>query len=1123
MAMIDRGSALSFDEDHNFITEKIKSCYESDASVSEYFDLLQYSFSNESELYSITVSKQDVATIGDVRSYPPIVVSEAAKAQNRVFFGAFPQISRLYTIIDNKIYIWAEGDVSQISVYVEQGDLITAIACGSPEAKVFNKNVDHVIAIATNKILKLIPVGKSTIYYESSSVVSLKTLVTSICITTKGQIFIGDDEGEINIITYKTDKKDGEIPRIKAINIITPKYLYYTIGFVIPLHRSIKQLAYDETTQFMAVLRDNSTISFYKLEDDKLRYLSADNTYKNVGLVCINSIPISDSLLFRFIAFSQNGDRCFYGPTPGLSDDPDIIRLKQIRYAPQKFRTEDLVIGSFSLSTTVLIYKNCIAVAKPMQQPHSAEKNPKEALVIYELASPLLNFTRDNHILMGMHFDLYKYDMFWQHLISPSPGYLLTVQGYHIINFALPVDKLERLINEYKGNFADPVREWMMENQFSDESSSAAVLLASLKPDMQRWALFIMNQFARLPSQKRNEFDSRLSPPFAAFILRVARLLSGVWRSPLFLQVPKKSDSKTMKWKIASVFGELPPNFIESIRKLIDLGDSFLQIRRASMDSLKTEQQKESAEEAANFYKLSTYLRSIIETLKFIQILREQKSSLIDSTMLLLPPLISFRLSLEFGLSKPDGPSMFSCLREFAAALFTNKDGPKRGDRLSIHIGRECPSFFSEADSLLIEAMEKLDTALNGPLSARPQILEQTRAVFMKHSDRPLKLNDITRLYSQMDYYKGAIDVALCRAHSIDYLHQALLWYKNGCDQEDLIGVTAFNKRYECYECLFSLADIPSAFELMLKTDDELFHICLYSNLVSNDQKERLLSVSTPFLESYLKKNYPQMLYLYDARHGRYADAAIQLYNQAIDPNTSVSLTDRIGWLSSVSTYARSSGLSTLAKDVKILLQCARIQIQFPEQTQAKNLLGQEDIFNLCCQSARWELALELLSFTAVVGVNKKQVISRTWGFWIQKASGLNLAEISMRFLLISQSSGVQNDVFDASILVPIFENLRLSKYGAVAWAVDTFIKSGMSKQLLFEQYYLMYNDKQITDAIKADFCYCSAYLIVNGAKIQDVSLKSMKEWYIQNAKRTLDYEAGFSLMSKFDDNGILI
>lgn len=855
---------------------------------------------------------------------------------------------------------------------------------------------------------------------------------------------------------------------------------------------------------YIASLDTNSRIIFYhftsKGKNYSLREISRfpikKKKQKKIGkIVKVVAVPISDSRTTRFIAFTLNSDRLFFNER----EDSEEIYLHQVRHAPSSCSDKELVDAHYSLGVTVFMFRSELVITQTTQNAHIANMNPTELIATYRFKIPTNNliFARNGHIFSNSPFRIFNNEMLWQHLITSSQGYLMTARGVNIITFSLPADRLSRVLTESHWNYTENVANWMRKYGLGSESSACTLILASRSAEHEKLnALAVLYQYTNEKIRQdfysiSNEMNStpnsimlnsinrdsqsekwsrfynssysnfsgikRLPESCSSFIIRTARLMKPIWDCPVFTTY----SSQQQNFKVINpIFNQLPTNFLKNLDMLIELANKYLDIK-----SKQPKCEGTYLDETDFFKKFVNYMKTVYATITFIQNLneeafKEQNPKLLTDTMNNLDSHYQdILLKVPFGESNDNhlqqsGNSLFESLREFAFALFKTQNNLQS---LKLQFFEKCPEFFNEADSKILDALESIecddknnnddnnDRSNTKSQPEQSQNLQKACDVFVKYSNRPLKLDQIRAAFEKHQFYKGIIEVCISRASSLDKEQVALQWYKNGAQQDDLRGKEAFDKRYSCYEYVFKVHELQRTFEFLPETSDELFHICLYEYLIyqlkDEDHLIRLFSCTreepiskdhsfsaSQYLEAYLEDKAKQHLWKFQARRGRYDLAAksllelvkdkedrcfiyVKMNHNKNDNNNDddneceiPNLKKRASLLLKVISFARGSGNALLFSEAQRLYQLACIQESYNEKVHQYDqenhkltfdgekhfILDQQTLFDKCCDRGYWDLILKLLSFCAISTNNKEMNISRIWTNYLIEVVGQN-------------------------------------------------------------------------------------------------------------------------------------
>merc|ERR1719219_2580842 len=133
-------------------------------------------------------------------------------------------------------------------------------------------------------------------------------------------------------------------------------------------------------------------------------------------------------------------------------------------------------------------------------------------------------------------------------------------------------------------------------------------------------------------------------------------------------------------------------------------------------------------------------------------------------------------------------------------------------------------------------------------------------------------------------------------------------------------------------------------FQMILGSDDQLLHVCLYQWLIENKYLEKLLDIRSPFIEEYLKSGttqHPETLAMFDLlwkyyeKNKEYVAAARILSKLADRHSTELDLAGRVEYLSRAVMCVKSSEGSRAAGELlhhlEEKMEVARVQLQVKE------------------------------------------------------------------------------------------------------------------------------------------------------------------------------------------------
>uniref|UniRef100_A0A452GM48 Nuclear pore complex protein Nup155 n=1 Tax=Gopherus agassizii TaxID=38772 RepID=A0A452GM48_9SAUR len=338
-------------------------------------------------------------------------------------------------------------------------------------------------------------------------------------------------------------------------------------------------------------------------------------------------------------------------------------------------------------------------------------------------------------------------------------------------------------------------------------------------------------------------------------------------------------------------------------------------------------------------------------------------------------------------------------------------------DGISSHLQDICPLLYSTDDAVCSKANELLQRSrqVQSKLE-KEKMLRESLKEYQKISNQ-VDLSNVCAQYRQVRFYEGVVELSLTAAEKKDPQGLGLHFYKNGEPDEDIVGLQAFQERLNSYKCItdtlqelvnqskaapqspsvpkkpgppvlssdpnmLSNEEAGQHFEQMLKlaqrSTDELFSIALYNWLIQADLADKLLQITSPFLEPYLvrmakvdqnKVRYMDLLWRYFEKNRNFSNAARVLAKLADMHSTEIPLQQRLEYIARAILSAKSStAISSIAADGEFLheleekMEVARIQLQIEETLQ------RQYFHHSSVQDAISQLDSELMDITKLYG-----------------------------------------------------------------------------------------------------------------------------------------------------------
>lgn len=195
------------------------------------------------------------------------------------------------------------------------------------------------------------------------------------------------------------------------------------------------------------------------------------------------------------------------------------------------------------------------------------------------------------------------------------------------------------------------------------------------------------------------------------------------------------------------------------------------------------------------------------------------------------------------------------------------------------------------------------------------------------------KLASIFSVYRQNSFHVGILDLALERAQKIDPQNQGIIAFETPSSRNEttenlmISRLNTYNYIFSALEDLIWISNngvpqghipvpnvtayVNNIFDTALRSNDKLFHYRLYDWFLAQGLGDRLLTCETPYLIPYFEKYIPdqekslRFLHRFYSKKFEYLKASNCLYQLAILPSQTMTLNERVDYLSSASVNAR--------------------------------------------------------------------------------------------------------------------------------------------------------------------------------------------------------------------------
>ncbi|KAF2743429.1 nucleoporin-domain-containing protein [Sporormia fimetaria CBS 119925] len=423
--------------------------------------------------------------------------------------------------------------------------------------------------------------------------------------------------------------------------------------------------------------------------------------------------------------------------------------------------------------------------------------------------------------------------------------------------------------------------------------------------------------------------------------LYLSRIVRSIWKSPIIKQAPG-------------------PNLVlsptHSVSKLRDIQSAlialqdFLDAHKQSIDGLSgpealnriTSRQDEVELQGENraLTGLMQVINNIVEGIAFVLVMFEERLEDILTSLTTESQGKVLQLTFETLFARPEGKEL---AKELVKAIVTrNIAKGSNVETVADALRRKCGSFCSSEDVVIFKAQEHLKKAIDaGANSERSRMLLRDSLRLFEQVAQSLTdehLSQAIQQYTQLEFYAGAIRLALKTAQEMDRGNKALSWVKDDRPTPDA-RESIYNRRTYCYSLIFQViesvdaasANQPDTVEGVVapitrrrqeayteinNSEDELFQNYLYDWYMKQGWPERLLDIESPFVVDYLRRAassdlaHADLLWRYYAHYHDFWSAA-EVQFELAKSDLPVSLSKRIEYLSRAKANAstRMNGL----------------------------------------------------------------------------------------------------------------------------------------------------------------------------------------------------------------------
>ncbi|XP_076062596.1 nuclear pore complex protein Nup154 [Oratosquilla oratoria] len=377
-------------------------------------------------------------------------------------------------------------------------------------------------------------------------------------------------------------------------------------------------------------------------------------------------------------------------------------------------------------------------------------------------------------------------------------------------------------------------------------------------------------------------------------------------------------------------------------------------------------------------------------------------------------------------------------------------------DTISKRLLDQCRGLYSPEDAKLSKANEIILSAKNSNNKEEREKLFKEAVMLCKQIPHHMNVGAMCSQLAACGAYDGIVDLCLSVAAQRDPHGLALHFHKNNEPHDDHQGYIHFTSRLECYRVFVDQLNqlmgstvvtppspsiptrpgpptppaptLPSTdaneyaekiISLVVGSQDELAHTMVYQWLVDTGRTERLLAITSPFIEPFLSRSNGQpplhhLLWRFYERNKDYYRAAKILVHLADQIGGDITLDVRVEYLSRALMCLSAREMTTLSSYSDFMLHLeekkdvARVQLMVLDAIQGKsNEPGAADAIK--------QLNAGLLDITTLY-----EKFAEPWALWECKLAIVHCASHSETHLIQSLWTNIVDSELEKSVHNPV-------------------------------------------------------------------------------------------------------
>ncbi|KAI8081329.1 Nup133 N terminal like-domain-containing protein [Halteromyces radiatus] len=292
--------------------------------------------------------------------------------------GLFSEINRAYFVVKNQLYFWNYNDRQDFNVYEDTHDIVN-VAIAKPKPDIFNKEVTHVLIVASTHEINVIAlsykcqdnfVDTLTFYKTGIMTSSVGVRMTTILATNIGRIFMSGDDGNVWELIYKREEGWFTSRCYKTIHSGDYKHFFFnqtsdpTVSIAISNDgKVLYQLTQKSNIKVAYLGKDGqgfTSIPIHTSIEETAKLLCPDSpliSSTGFKITSIHPTLLTEAKKYQLIAITSTGCRLYLShyktdsPIISHEDPPNGLDLIHVRLPPPTPQLSTILSTPRNLST----------------------------------------------------------------------------------------------------------------------------------------------------------------------------------------------------------------------------------------------------------------------------------------------------------------------------------------------------------------------------------------------------------------------------------------------------------------------------------------------------------------------------------------------------------------------------------------------------------------------------------------------------------------------------------------------------------------------------------------------------------------------------------------------------